>query len=169
MLKNSYAIALLTFAAFGFTAMPARADRITTQTINQNAAIVGDGNYIEQNSTQLSIQNQPKSHNSRSNSRSNARVTNQVSTQDSEQNAAIVGNDNYLEQSTTQVNVQNQPNSHSNSRSHNSRNNSRNSRNNSVLIQDNSQRSQQNAGVVGDWNDLRQDSNQINVQQRKKK
>ncbi len=167
MLKNTYAIALLSFAAFGFTAMPASADKITTQIINQNAAIVGDGNYIEQNSTQLSIQNQPKkTHNSRSN---NSRpTTNQVSTQKNEQNAAIVGNDNYLEQNSTQVNVQNQPNSHSNSRKHNSRGN-HNSRNNSVSVQDNLQQSQQNAGVVGNWNDLTQNSNQINVQQRKQK
>ncbi|AFY71267.1 hypothetical protein Pse7367_3017 [Thalassoporum mexicanum PCC 7367] len=115
-MKRTYLVALvslLTFGTVGATALPARADKINTQIINQTTTIDGNGNTVFQETEQINVQND------RTNRRGNKpgkpgkrdkydkNAPNQDNYQEVNQGVDIYGNDNYVEQNATQTNVQN--------------------------------------------------------------
>ncbi len=107
MIKQAYAIGLLSFATLGFASLPAQAEQVSTQITNQSAAAVGNGNYINQTSYQTNIQQRIKIQRGATYA---PVYTSAPSTQDNyqevQQSAGAVGNDNYIEQRSNQVNVQ---------------------------------------------------------------
>lgn len=99
MRKNFCALGLLLTATFSFAGVSARADdSVNTQITNQSAAAVGNGNYLYQQSDQLSIQ-QLKS-------REGGSAGSQDNLQRVDQAAAAVGDRNLVEQRNSQINVQ---------------------------------------------------------------
>jgi hypothetical protein len=103
MRKNIFALGLIFTATLGFaSSTPARADNVSTQTINQSAGAVGNGNHIYQQSEQLSIQQSKNRGGGSSSALDNLQKIDQA--------AGAVGNGNLIDQRTNQINVQQQSN-----------------------------------------------------------
>jgi hypothetical protein len=113
MRKNIFAFGLILTATLGFASnVPANADElVNTQVTNQSAGAVGNGNYIYQQSDQLSVQ---QLKNRGGNSSSPSALDN---LQKVDQAAGAVGNGNFIDQRSNQINVQQQ--SHRRQRTYN--------------------------------------------------
>jgi hypothetical protein len=98
MRKNFYALGLILTATLSFAGISARAEQVNTQITNQSAAAVGNGNYIQQQSEQLSIQQMKNRGGGGSGAQDNMQQVDQA--------AAAVGDRNLVEQRSSQINVQ---------------------------------------------------------------
>lgn len=94
MLKKTFALGLLSFAALGFVSVPAQADTAVVQTSTQDTYIEGAYNGSGQMSDQINI------HRSKGKKRGSTGVV-----QDVYQRTTVLGNDNRAIQSGRQVNV----------------------------------------------------------------
>ncbi|WP_404785145.1 hypothetical protein [Altericista sp. CCNU0014] len=100
MRKNIFSLGLLLTAALSLASTPVRADeQVNTQVTNQSAGAVGNGNYIYQQSDQMSIQQL------KNRGRGGSGGT-QDNLQQVDQAAATVGDGNGIEQRSNQINVQ---------------------------------------------------------------
>ncbi|ALF54823.1 hypothetical protein ACX27_21505 [Nostoc piscinale CENA21] len=104
MLQKRYLVSIFSIAALGLASLPAYADtnQTSTQVINQNAAAVGDENYIYQRADQINIQNSRQRIRGR---RSGGRV-NQDNAQFTGQSAGAVNYRNSIEQRSRIINTQ---------------------------------------------------------------
>jgi hypothetical protein len=108
--KNTYLVALISLVAFGAISLPARADKINTQVINQTTSIDGNGNTVFQDAEQTNVQNDRNSRANKPGKRDKYDrhdTPDQDNYQEVNQGVDIDGNRNYVEQNATQTNVQN--------------------------------------------------------------
>ncbi len=101
MPKLSGLVGLLTLATLGIASLPAQAggyrvtgDSAVVQTSEQRAVVIGNGNFVDQNSTQTNID------------RRGGGVGNQGVVQDQLQNADVYGHHNQIRQSNRQTTVE---------------------------------------------------------------
>ncbi|MCT7976670.1 hypothetical protein [Laspinema olomoucense] len=101
MPKLSAVLGLLTLATLGIAPLPAQAggyrvsgDSAVVQTSEQRAVVTGNGNFVDQNSTQTNID------------RRGGGVGNQGVVQDQLQNADVYGHHNQVRQSNRQTTVE---------------------------------------------------------------
>ncbi|MCC5637716.1 hypothetical protein LC593_18095 [Nostoc sp. CHAB 5844] len=102
--SKRYLVSIFSIAALGLASLPADAQTTqrSTQSVNQNAAIVGDDGYILQRADQINIQNSRQRLRGR---RSGGRV-NQDNGQFTDQSAGSVGYGSAVEQRSRLINIQ---------------------------------------------------------------
>ncbi|WP_250122792.1 hypothetical protein [Chroococcidiopsis sp. CCMEE 29] len=108
MLKKSFMLSLVSVAALGFFSLPARADQTSVQLNNQEAAAVGEYNYIGQESSQISTQEQVGKYGVAE----KYKTERQEAIQDAKQAAGAVGRGNRIRQTSEQLTIQQQNNSY---------------------------------------------------------
>jgi hypothetical protein len=102
--SKRYLVSIFSVAALGLVSLPADAqtNQRSDQTVEQNAAAVGDDNYIYQRADQINIQN----NRSRVRGRRSGERVNQDSSQYTGQSAGGVGYGNTIEQNSRVINTQ---------------------------------------------------------------
>ncbi|MBE9004703.1 hypothetical protein IQ259_06570 [Fortiea sp. LEGE XX443] len=103
-LVKRYLVGIFSVAALGLASLPANAqtNQTSTQSVNQNAATVGDENYIYQRADQINIQNSRQ----RVRGRRSGGQVNQGNDQYTDQSAGAVGYRNSIEQRSRVINTQ---------------------------------------------------------------
>jgi hypothetical protein len=106
MLKKAFVVSLLSVATLGMFDVPAQAGQVqeSVQGTSQSAAIVGDGNTINQYIIQSNAQKQRGQGSWKGKKQQQV----QSSGQGADQTAGIVGNGNEINQVTQQTNIQKQ-------------------------------------------------------------
>jgi len=104
ILSKRYLVSIFSVAALGLISLPADAqtNQTSTQTIEQNAANVGDDNQIYQRADQINIQR----NNQRLRGRRSGGRVNQDSYQDTRQSGGNVGYGNSSRQRSRVINTQ---------------------------------------------------------------
>ncbi|KAM3095136.1 hypothetical protein ACKFKG_14615 [Phormidesmis sp. 146-35] len=105
MLKKACVVSLLSVAALGMISLPSKAGQVqeSVQGTSQSAAIVGDGNVVNQYIIQNNVQKQRGQGHLKG-----KKQQQQGSFQGAGQTAGVVGNGNQLNQVSEQLNVQQQ-------------------------------------------------------------
>lgn len=102
--KSTYFILITTTIVCAPVAVMAQQIQTNVQTSSNNATVVGDGNYVYQNTDQSNVQNQAGDYGYYG----GADPQTQISVQNATNNASVVGNSNTVIQDINQTNTQTQ-------------------------------------------------------------